>query len=194
MTIAMYGDSYIKRLQDYCDGDLRVPATICWFGKGGLRSDFKDRKGLKIGKDAKSNYEKMKKLLPDVVFINVGGNDLTTTTKPREIYDQIAGLIYELQQAGVKEIYVAEILTRGDFSKCPDPDMNKASFDLQRKKINTLLAKEFKEKFIEFPDIQYPTDYLTDRVHLMDHDSTTRNTGLKKFESTLRRIICSLKH
>ena len=40
-------------------------------------------------------------------------------------YDQIAGLIYELQQAGVLEIYVAEILTRGDFSKCPDPEMNK---------------------------------------------------------------------
>ena len=60
-------------------------------------------------------------------------------------------------------------MTRGDFSKCPDPEMNKRSFDLQRKRINTLLAKKFKDKFLKFADIDLdnPTDYDKDRVHLL---------------------------
>lgn len=36
-TIAMYGDSYVNRLKEYCDCNLRVPGKVCWFDKGGLR-------------------------------------------------------------------------------------------------------------------------------------------------------------
>ena len=191
-TIALYGDSYISRLQDYCDGDLRVPASIYWCGKGGLRTDFLNRKGV-IDKNAKSSYDQLKRLRPDVVIINVGGNDLSTTTKPREIYDHIISLVHDFHQAGVKDVYVAEIMTQGDFTKCPDPQMNKKLFDLQHKKINILLAKELKGKFIDFPDIHYPADYLRDLVNMREYDPTSCNTGQKKYESRLRRVICSLR-
>ena len=83
-TVAIYGNSYVSRLQDFCGGDLRVPASIYWFGKGGLRTDFLNKKGI-VDKHAKSMYEQMKSLQPDVVIINVGGNNLSTTTTPREI-------------------------------------------------------------------------------------------------------------
>ena len=192
LTIALYGDSYITRLKNFCKSDLRVPANLCWFDKSGVRSDFIDRKG-QIDATAKANYDRLKSLRPDVVFINVGGNDLTTTSNPREVYDRILGLVDELKQVGVKVVYVAEILTRGDFRKCPDPKMNKESCDLQRKKINTLLAKQLKERFLKFSDIRYPNDYSTDLVHLLDFSTATNNTGLKKYESRLRRILCSIK-
>ena len=192
LTIALYGDSYITRLKNFCKSDLRVPANLCWFDKSGVRSDFIDRKG-QIDATAKANYDRLKSLRPDVVFINVGGNDLTTTSNPREVYDRILGLVDELKQVGVKVVYVAEILTRGDFRKCPDPKMNKESFDLQRKKINTLLAKQLKERFLKFSDIRYPNDYSTDLVHLLDFSTATNNTGLKKYESRLCRILCSIK-
>ena len=194
ITVAFYGDSYIRRLYDFCDGSLRVPATVCWFGKGGLRSDLKDKKGLTVDKNARANFEKLRKRRPDAVIINVGENDLSTTTKPRDIYFRIMELINDLQQDGVRDIYVAEIMTRGDFSRCPDPAMNKAAFDLQRKKINTLLAKELKGNFIKFHDIHYPADYSADLVHLQAHEPNTINTGLKKFECRLRRLICSLRY
>lgn len=193
-TIAMYGDSYVKRLKDYCDGDLRVPGTVYWFAKGGLRSDFKDRYGLHVDTDGKSNFERLKKVKPDVVFLNVGGNDLTSTTTPRQIYERVVRLVDELKRAGITDVYVAEILTRGDFSKSPDSAMNKTSFDLQRKKINTLLVKEYKEKLIRFPDIRYPADYTADLVHLMPRSSSTPNSGLNKYETRIRRILCSLKN
>ena len=81
-TIAMYGDSYISRFQDYCNGDLRVPASIYWQGKGGLRTDFLNKKAV-IDKNVKTSYDLLKSLQPDVVIINMGGNALSSTTKPQ---------------------------------------------------------------------------------------------------------------
>lgn len=191
-TIIFYGDSYVSRLQDYCHENLRVPNLVCWYGKGGLRSDFVNRHG-QVDFHGKAMFQEAKEMKPDVVFVNVGGNDLTTTSLPRQIYDQIVAITVDFKRAGAKEIYVAEIISRGDFSKCPDPEMNKTCFDRQRRKINSLLASEFKEKFIRFSDIHYPVDYLPDLVHLSTKPDITRNTGMKKFESRLRRVICSLK-
>ena len=85
-TITLYGDRYVKNLRNYCNGDLRVPATVFWFDKGGLRADFKKRDGKRIDTDAKAKYDQMIELRPDVAFINVSGNDITTETKPREIF------------------------------------------------------------------------------------------------------------
>ena len=192
-TIALYGDSYITRRQDNCYEDLHVPCHVYWFGKGGLRSDFINRKGL-FDVDSKSKFQDLKELKPDAVFVNVGGNDLSTTSTPKQIFEQIVSLTVELQQAGVKDIYMAEILTRGDFSRCPDPKMDKTCFDRQRKKINSLLKGEFKANFVRFTDISYPDDYLQDLVHLGTTSSVTRNTGMKKFESRIRQIICRLKN
>lgn len=194
MTIAMYGDSYMKRLREYCDGDLRVPGTIHWFDKGGLRADFKKRDGRRTDDDAKAMYARMIKLRPDVAFINVSGNDVMTETKPKEIFDLISGIVRDLEDAGTATIFVAEIMTRGDFTKSPDPNLDRATFDRKRQKINSLLAKHYKDKLIRFSDIRFPGDYSTDAVHLMTYSSTTNNSGMKKFESRIRRILCSLKY
>ena len=133
--IAMCGDSYVSRLQDYCDGDLRVPASIYWCGKGGLRTDFLNKKGV-IDKYAKSSYDQLKSLRPDVFVINVGGNDLSTRTKPREIYNRIIGLVHDVQKAGVKDVYVAERMTRADLPS--NEEKNSLIFDAKR---STLLRE-----------------------------------------------------
>ena len=64
LTIALYGDSYVSRLKNFCDAELRVPANVCWFEKVGARSDFLDKKG-KFDVAAKANYDRMKTLRPD---------------------------------------------------------------------------------------------------------------------------------
>ena len=191
-TIALYGDTYVKNLRNYCNGDLRVPATVFWFDKGGLRADFKKRDGKRIDTDAKAKYDKMIELRPDVAFINVSGNDITTETKPREIFDRVVKIAEDLRDAGATTVLIAEIMTRGDFSKSPDPTLDKTTFDRKRQKINAFLAKHFKDNLIRFPDIKYPKDYSTDGVHLMTYSDSTNNTGMKKYESRIRRILCSL--
>lgn len=64
-----------------------------------------------------------------MVFINVGGNDLIMKKIPQHIFDHSVRLVAKLQQASVNDIYLAEILSNGDFSKCPDPAMNKIKFN-----------------------------------------------------------------
>ena len=64
LTIAFYGDSYVSRLKNFCDAELRVPANICWFEKSGIRSDFLDKKG-KFVVAAQANYDRMNTLRPD---------------------------------------------------------------------------------------------------------------------------------
>ena len=190
-TIALYGDSYVANLRNHCNSNLRVPATVYWFGKGGLRTDFKKRDG-KIDTDAQAMYSRMIDLRPNVAFINVSGNDITTDVKPRDIFNRVVRIVDDLQAAGTTTVFIAEIITRGDFSKSPDPNLDKPTFDKIRQKVNTLLAKCYKDNFIRFPDIKYPKDYSSDGVHVSTHSESTNNTGMKKYESRIRSVLCSI--
>ena len=38
-TFALFGDSHIKRLQHFCDGDMADPGRVYFYGKGVLRTD-----------------------------------------------------------------------------------------------------------------------------------------------------------
>lgn len=148
---------------------------------GGLRTDRMDYR----------LYDRMLRKRPQIAVINIGGNDITPTSAPRDIFKRICNIVEDLHDSGVKHVFIAEIMTRGDFSKCPG--LTKVSFDLQRKKINHLLAKTYKEKLIRFSDIRFPKDYSYDGVHMGTEVTTTRNTGMKKYESRIRRILCSVR-
>ena len=144
--------------------------------------------------DAGAMYNSMLELRPNVAFINVSGNDITSQTTPIEIFDRVVLIVNDLQAAGTSTIFVAEIMTRGDFSKSPDQHLDKVTFDRKRQKINSLLVKRFKENLIRFSDVRYPEDYDNDQIHLLKNSASTANTGMKKYESRIRRILCSLKN
>ena len=118
-SIALYGDSYVKRLREFCNNDLRVPGTVYWYDKGGLRADLKKRYGQREDTDARAMYNSMLELRPNVPFINVSGNDITSQTTPREIFDRMVLIVNDLQAAGTSTIFVAEIMTRGIFQRVP---------------------------------------------------------------------------
>ena len=180
-TVAIYGDSYVTRLRIFCYGDLRVPASVYWFEEGGEDDPYE-------------TFNEMLDLRPDVAVLSVCANDITSTTVPNDIINRIAQMTFELQEVGTSTVFITEILTRGDFKNSPDPLLDQATFDRKRKKINSGLAKRFKDKLIRFSDMRYPKDYSTDRVHLLDYSEETNNTGLKKYMSRIRRILCSLKN
>lgn len=53
-TVDIYGDRYVKRFKEYCNGNIHVSATVTWFEKRGLRLDLKDRRGIRKDKNAEA--------------------------------------------------------------------------------------------------------------------------------------------
>lgn len=97
-----------------------------------------------------------------------------------------------LKDSGVKSVFVAEVLTRGDFSRSPDKDLTKVIFDKKRKKINTLLKSQLGHQFVVFKEIKYPRDFHGDLVHLgtVGLDSAS---GMKRYFYRIRRLFVSFR-
>ena len=78
-AFALFGSSYISRLERFCNGDLQVPMSCHFFGAG----------GMKVTSISVPKYTQLLQLNPDYVFIQLGGNDISSTTTPREIFEKI---------------------------------------------------------------------------------------------------------
>ena len=117
--IALLGDSYISRLERFCDGNLKIPGHVKFFGKGGMRtpSDFLD--GLLA-------------FQADVVFLSLGGNHIQYNSTPKEIISRILSIRETLITNGVKTVFIAEISERGCFTK--SPQLTAKAFNAQRQK------------------------------------------------------------
>ena len=182
MYIIVFGDSYVSRLEKYCDGNLRVPGTINFLGKGGLRA-------CKLSNVPQ--YIDLLRSKSDVVFVHLGGNDISPTSNPHEIFDAIRRqIVTDLHGNGVRCIYVGQILPRSDFSKCPG--LTKSCFERQRNRINYLLGNEYKDFFLKFKDIRCPRDYLPDGVHLKTDDVVKNRIGMKKYAERIRLVLCTV--
>ena len=57
--IALLGDSYISRLEEFCKGDLRVPGDVRFFGVGGMNFD-----------NYSKVFKEVKLFRPDAVYIS----------------------------------------------------------------------------------------------------------------------------
>ncbi|KAH3857548.1 hypothetical protein DPMN_100158 [Dreissena polymorpha] len=64
-------------------------------------------------------YGKMLKEKGDIFIVAVGGNDITPTSQPKESVRRITEIVNEISRNGCEHVYVKEILTHGNFSKCP---------------------------------------------------------------------------
>ena len=86
-------------------------------------------------------------------------------------------------------VYVAEIQTWGDFRG----GLKKQEFDDQTLIINDLLRERYNQYYVSFTDARYPTDYDTDLVHLDSTEQHPRNSGMRKYQSRIKRIFCSYR-
>ena len=180
-TFALFGDSYITRLQDYCNDHLAVPGHVYFYGKGGLRTD----------RMVMSLWKRCLRREPDVCFINIGGTDITMTSDPEDIYKLIVKLVDQLYcRRRVQMVYVAETQTRGSFRS----GMTKEEFDRQRIIINDLLRERYDRWFVEFKDVILTKDYDDDLVHMDMRERLRRNSGMRKFQNSVAiGIACNTK-
>lgn len=183
-SFGLFGDSYIKRLDNFFGGDLLIPGSSTFVHQGGLRFDRLD--------DMHKMKKTLKKARPDYVFLSIGGNDISPISKPDDIFDNICDLVTEFEEAGVRRVFISEILQRGDFSKSQPPGLTKSKFDRDRKRINKLLSEKYSTNLIKFPDIRCPRDYDKDKVHLSYPTRDVKTCGIRKYFFRLRLVFCSL--
>ena len=120
VLFGLSGDSYIKRLDLFCNGDLHVPGSFTFVYRGGLQLDT-------LGNEMKGKMKgKMKAAKPDLLFLSVGGNDISPVSDPKKISKGICELVQDFHNAGVRHVCISEILQRADVFKSQSPGLSKS--------------------------------------------------------------------
>lgn len=83
----LFGDSYVERLRRYSNNALPIPGEVHFIGRGGLRTNRLDE----------SMLLRMKLLKAETVFVNIGGNDISPSSSPREIFNRICSLVDDIR-------------------------------------------------------------------------------------------------
>ena len=93
----LFGDSYIKRLQRFWDGDLHVPGSSKFVHRGGLRCD-RLNEVMKEKKNESRSHENTSSSSPSA----------ETTSDPEDIFNSICDLVKEFQDIRVCRVYISE--------------------------------------------------------------------------------------
>lgn len=149
---------------------FQVPATVRFFGKGGMTAEKYDQK----------LFNDLIQYQPDYVFLTIGGNDIRSLSQPKKIAESIVGMIDTLESNGVKKVFFTEIAERGRFKK--DPFLVKKSFNKQRNSINTTVRRRCNTIPLK---ARFPQDFSKDYVHL-------NPKGNRKFFFAVRTVIFAL--
>ena len=97
-SFALFGSSYISRLMRHCDGDLQISGiNTQFFGRGGLRTDRMDEELLRRAVDTRADY----------VFLHIGGNDISPSSKPRDIFERIVELVNTFKAGGTQVVWAS---------------------------------------------------------------------------------------
>ena len=89
-------------------------------------------------------FDKMKHYRHDVVFMNLGGNDITESTDIQNLVKRLKNIVTELYENGTTKVIVADVIERGSFPEWTGfarPIFNKIRHALN-KKLRTELGTE----------------------------------------------------
>ena len=92
--LAIFGDSYKTHLEDYTAGRMNVE-----------RSRFFGVSGMSTTRKFKFMFKELKKYRPDVVLMNLGGNNITWSTDIDNVVKSITNIVEELYRHGVRRIF-----------------------------------------------------------------------------------------
>ncbi|XP_052223719.1 uncharacterized protein LOC127839377 [Dreissena polymorpha] len=97
--IAIFGDSYVKRLGRHCNYDLKMPGELRFFAKGGMTAARPDVELL----------QELKTFQPHVVVVVLGGNDICTSSSPADIVSSLLRLQTQLHEAGTTRAFLQHL-------------------------------------------------------------------------------------
>ena len=145
---AIFGDSNLTHPEKFTGG--RSKASNCrFFGVSSMstRRKFQDK------------FDEMKHYRPDVVFMNLGGNDITESTDTQNLVKRLKNIVKELHENGT-----TTVIERGSFSEWTG--LTRPIFNKIRHALNKKLRTELGTDLVDVGEkIKYPRHYNNDLVH-----------------------------
>ncbi|XP_056020884.1 uncharacterized protein LOC125676148 [Ostrea edulis] len=116
IDVCVVGHSYIRRLKEYCartgTGNLDLDPcafNITFRGKGGLKSRRCDSRSELLCFD----------IVPDIVFLQIGENDIAATTNSKKLAEDIISIAqYLCDGVGVRLVIIGQLIRRMQFASC----------------------------------------------------------------------------
>ena len=172
MKLAIFGDSYISRLQKFTSNNMDLPGECRFFGVPGMttRRKFDDA------------FARVLQYQPTFLFLCLGGNDIDATTKPLDLVKRLMSVVAELKAVGVRRVFVASIVARGRVRKG-----TVSRFNRKRKSVNKKLSARLGNDFVDLMKrLKFPRHYDGDLVH-----PGRTEGGMKIFRMIIHRCMSS---
>ena len=77
--------------------------------------------GMSTRRKFQDMFNEMKHYRPDVVFMNLSGNDITESTDIQNVVKRLKNIVKELYENGTTKVFVATVIERGSFPKWSGP-------------------------------------------------------------------------
>ena len=137
-------------------------------------------------------FDKMKHYRPDVVFMNLGGNDITESTDIQNLVKRLKNIVKELYENGITKVFVATVIERGSFPEWTG--LTRPIFNKIRHALNEKLRTELGTDLVDVgKKIKYHRHYNNDLVHPRYHQGGMYLLGIhdiwSKTISLKRRLV-----
>ena len=192
ISVLIWGHSYVRRLQDYCEQHQEAHNLGLSFDKHSIF--FKARGGGKAI-HAKLDFKVIDQVGADIVILDIGTNDLDServapNVLAREVFDAATTIQYMYPQ--VKKIVILEVLFRTPNGSFP---LHNENFFLAahqyNNKVKSLVNNQHDRQNAKILFwhhkglVQNWPSFIMDGVHLTPE-------GMKKYFSSIRRLILRL--
>ena len=150
---AIFGDSYLTNLEKFTGGRSEV-SNCLFFGVSGMstRRKFQDK------------FDEMKHYRPDVLFMNLGGNDITESTDIQNLVKRLKNIVKKLYENGITKVFVATVIERGSFPEWTG--LTRPIFNKIRHALNKKLRTELDTDLVDVrKKIKYHRHHNNDLVH-----------------------------
>ena len=179
MKEVVLGHSFIKRLRRWMRSNGRGMSTrkhdVHLYGVGGRI----------IAKTYYNDLKVVRRKRPDVVFLQVGGNDILKDSSPTLILVQMKRLVSVL----LEKYHVSTVIVGSVFCRRKPWGSSRRAYDRKKQKINKFVSKEFstskrgKTSFF-FPHKFFKEKYFArDGIHLNQDGNRCFYNNIKKNSS-----------
>ena len=150
---AIFEASYVTHLEKFTGGRSEV-SNCRFFGVSGMstRRKFQDK------------FDEMKHYRPDVVFMNLGGNNITESTDIQNLVKRLKNIVKELYENGITKVFVATVNEQASFPEWTS--LTRLIFNKIRHALNKKLRTELGTDLVDVgKKIKYHRHYNDDLVH-----------------------------